>query len=87
MNGFEALDLASATSPSLPPLPTVLVPLGSIEQHGPHLPLDTDTVIATAVATRAAEMLAQTDVQSWSPRRSATAPAGSTRIRRNQLDR
>jgi creatinine amidohydrolase len=29
---------------------TVLVPLGSTEQHGPHLPLDTDTVIATAVA-------------------------------------
>jgi creatinine amidohydrolase len=32
----------------------VLVPLGSTEQHGPHLPLDTDTRIATAVATRAA---------------------------------
>lgn len=28
----------------------VLVPLGSTEQHGPHLPLDVDTVIATAVA-------------------------------------
>jgi creatinine amidohydrolase len=29
---------------------TVLaVPLGSLEQHGPHLPLDTDTQIATAV--------------------------------------
>lgn len=51
------LDLASATSPSLPPLPTVLVSVGSVEQHGPHLPLDTDTVIATAIATRAAEML------------------------------
>jgi mycofactocin system creatininase family protein len=34
--------------------PTVLVPLGSIEQHGPHLPLDTDTRIAVAVATLAA---------------------------------
>ena len=33
---------------------TVLVPLGSVEQHGPHLPLDTDTRIATAVATRVA---------------------------------
>jgi creatinine amidohydrolase/Fe(II)-dependent formamide hydrolase-like protein len=29
---------------------TVLVPIGSTERHGPHLPLDTDTVIATAVA-------------------------------------
>ncbi|GAA1518184.1 mycofactocin biosynthesis peptidyl-dipeptidase MftE [Nocardioides humi] len=50
-------DLAAATSPSLPAGPTVLVPVGSIEQHGPHLPLDTDTVIATEVATRAAETL------------------------------
>jgi creatinine amidohydrolase len=33
---------------------TVLVPLGSIEQHGPHLPLDTDVRIATAVADAAA---------------------------------
>jgi mycofactocin precursor peptide peptidase len=28
----------------------LLVPLGSTEQHGPHLPLDTDTRIAVAVA-------------------------------------
>lgn len=33
---------------------TVVVPLGSTEQHGPHLPLDTDTRIATAVATAVA---------------------------------
>jgi mycofactocin precursor peptide peptidase len=30
--------------------PSILVPLGSTEQHGPHLPLDTDTRIAAAVA-------------------------------------
>jgi creatinine amidohydrolase len=30
------------------------VPLGSLEQHGPHLPLDTDTRIAVAVASGAA---------------------------------
>ncbi|HEX3332991.1 MAG TPA: mycofactocin biosynthesis peptidyl-dipeptidase MftE [Acidimicrobiales bacterium] len=30
------------------------VPLGSLEQHGPHLPLDTDTRIAVAVASNAA---------------------------------
>ncbi|WP_430333789.1 mycofactocin biosynthesis peptidyl-dipeptidase MftE [Rhodococcus sp. ACT016] len=29
---------------------TVAVPVGSFEQHGPHLPLDTDTRIASAVA-------------------------------------
>ncbi len=28
----------------------VIVPVGSTEQHGPHLPLDTDTRIASAVA-------------------------------------
>lgn len=33
---------------------TVLVPVGSLEQHGPHLPLDTDARIAAAVARRAA---------------------------------
>lgn len=35
----------------------VLVPVGSTEQHGPHLPLTTDTVIARAVAERAAARL------------------------------
>lgn len=32
----------------------LLVPLGATEQHGPHLPLDTDTRIAAAVALGAA---------------------------------
>jgi mycofactocin system creatininase family protein len=31
----------------------LVVPVGSLEQHGPHLPLDTDTWIAVAVARRA----------------------------------
>ena len=31
----------------------LVVPLGSLEQHGPHLPMDTDTRIACAVAERA----------------------------------
>ena len=35
----------------------LLLPLGSTEQHGPHLPLDTDTVIAATVAERAAAMV------------------------------
>lgn len=31
----------------------LVVPLGSLEQHGPHLPMDTDLRIAVAVAERA----------------------------------
>ena len=38
--------------------PLVVLPLGSCEQHGPHLPLDTDHAVAEAVAARAAALLA-----------------------------
>ncbi|GAA4703813.1 mycofactocin biosynthesis peptidyl-dipeptidase MftE [Nocardioides conyzicola] len=49
--------LADATSPETAGAGLVLVPVGSIEQHGPHLPLDTDTAIAVAVAERVAAEL------------------------------
>ena len=42
--------LADRTWPEVDGRPLVLVPVGSIEQHGPHLPLDTDTAIAVSVA-------------------------------------
>jgi len=46
------------TSSQLPSIsPSVLIPLGSTEQHGPHLPLDTDTRIAGAVARAAAALV------------------------------
>ena len=35
----------------------LLVPLGSMEQHGPHLPLSTDSVVAASVTRSAAEVL------------------------------
>jgi creatinine amidohydrolase len=35
---------------------TVIVPFGSVEEHGPHLPLSTDTLHAEEVARRAAAM-------------------------------
>ena len=43
-----------------PKRPILLVPLGSLEQHGPHLPLNTDTVIATAWADATAQQATNT---------------------------
>lgn len=36
--------------------PIVLIPVGSLEQHGPHLPLDTDTRIAISLAEHVCEL-------------------------------
>jgi creatinine amidohydrolase len=36
---------------------TIVLPLGATEQHGPHLPLDTDTRLATELAERVAQRL------------------------------
>jgi creatinine amidohydrolase len=47
------MDLGDRVWPEVPAA-TLLVPLGALEQHGPHLPLDTDARVATAVARRAA---------------------------------
>src|SRR3954454_18248807 len=38
--------------PDVVPGAFLVVPLGSCEQHGPHLPFDVDTVVAGAVARR-----------------------------------
>jgi creatinine amidohydrolase/Fe(II)-dependent formamide hydrolase-like protein len=35
----------------------LLLPVGALEQHGPHLPLGTDAILATEMARRAAERL------------------------------
>ena len=57
----SAVDLASMTWPeaaaALRPETVVLLPIGAIEAHGPHLPLDTDVIIATETARRAARLL------------------------------
>lgn len=41
------------------------IPIGSTEQHGPHLPLDTDTRIATAVAAAVAARLSEDPELTW----------------------
>ncbi len=47
---------ASETIHAEPRSVTVL-PLGATEQHGPHLPFETDTIIAEGVAARVASLL------------------------------
>jgi len=51
----DGVTLATARWPEVEagPRRLLVVPLGSLEQHGPHLPMDTDTRIACAVAVRA----------------------------------
>jgi creatinine amidohydrolase len=49
--------LARATWPEIPGDALLVVPLGSTEQHGHHLPLGTDTAVACAVADAAAGAL------------------------------
>ncbi len=49
--------LSAMTWDTVPARPLVLVPIGSTEQHGPHLPFETDTLIATAAAERIAVVL------------------------------
>ena len=51
----QTFELASTRWPEVErgPRRLLVVPVGSLEQHGPHLPLYTDTRIAVAVARRA----------------------------------
>ena len=39
--------------------PVAILPVGAIEAHGPHLPLNADTIIATEMAKRGAAKLAE----------------------------
>jgi creatinine amidohydrolase len=49
-------DLASSDAgAALQPSSVLCLPMGSTEQHGPHLPLDTDTVLAEAFTCRIVE--------------------------------
>jgi creatinine amidohydrolase len=60
-------DLAKRTWPEAEELfvpgTVAILPIGSTEPHGPHLPLDTDVTIALAQSRRAAERLASEGVR------------------------
>ncbi|MGZ4739398.1 MAG: mycofactocin biosynthesis peptidyl-dipeptidase MftE [Ilumatobacteraceae bacterium] len=47
---------------NLAPRPIIAIPVGSCEQHGPHLPLDTDSSIALALAEGLASSFEPGDV-------------------------
>src|SRR5829696_6443330 len=49
--------LARSVWPDIPEGALLVVPVGSTEQHGHHLPLGTDTAVACAVAEAAADIL------------------------------
>lgn len=51
--------LSTMTWDTVPADALVLVPVGSTEQHGPHLPLATDAIIAERIAREAAPLIAE----------------------------
>jgi creatinine amidohydrolase len=60
-SGSVTVNIAEMTSPeaaaAVARTPTAVVPLGSIEQHGPHLPNGTDTMAAELIAAEVARRL------------------------------
>jgi creatinine amidohydrolase len=57
-NAKRYLEAGPATAPEIEAFvsrcPYAILPVGSTEQHGPHLPVNTDTMIAEAIALRTA---------------------------------
>jgi creatinine amidohydrolase len=54
-----------ATATALGPDSVVVLPIGAIEHHGPHLPLVTDALIAESVATAAVDRAAAEGLDVW----------------------
>jgi creatinine amidohydrolase len=66
--GRATIDFTELTSPEADELlggdrvPVLLLPVGTVEPHGPHAPLGTDVLLATEVCERTARALAGDDV-------------------------
>jgi creatinine amidohydrolase len=70
MRTTEVKELIEAGRPVV-----VLLPVGSVEPHGPHLPLETDTIISVAACVEAATAL---DAAGVSPLIAPSVPYGVT---------
>ena len=55
----KVVDLSTTPPSRIERLDLVILPVGSVERHGNHLPLGTDTIIASEVAKRVAQKLAE----------------------------
>lgn len=59
MTPANYLDMSTSTLPEIEAfvgrVPFAILPVGSTEQHGPHLPTNTDTMIAEAIALETAK--------------------------------
>jgi creatinine amidohydrolase len=52
-----------------------ILPLGAVEAHGPHLPLNTDVIISEGMARRAADLLRRRGTEAFTLPALAYAPA------------
>lgn len=55
MTNVKVADMSRVEFDARPTNTPILIPVGALEQHGPHLPLDTDQAIANAFAIDLAE--------------------------------
>lgn len=51
---YDLLELTRGRLAQIAPQALALLPVGSVEQHGPHLPVGADSIIVEAIARRAA---------------------------------
>src|SRR5580658_10900941 len=66
----EGIALAALTTEQIAaivakPPAAVLLPVGSVEPHGPHLPLGTDTILSEEASRRAVAILRAKGVAAW----------------------